>query len=980
MSHALIRRVAVTAAALLTPLLPVLASPSASAEDSYVPGDVVRPLWESSLGYLELPGATSSYVMHERQQYREDEPAHRAVVRLSDGETVRQVRRPEGSPTWPTLVDDSYVQLVEPPGAPRRVEVRDVETGELTGTMEIGGQVYVHGDDEWALLTTQHADTDDYSLTVAWPDGRTVAVPGRLRDLPRWAGGDSSAAFVTSGSTAYEVDPATGVVEPVTFPGAPAAASLWAVTPTALYGHLTTYEGEGGESFWVVDRVTGELSARVDVPQDHRLRGLHPYGDGLAAVYLPDGAAPYRYELRPVDMATGALEAAVATDVAAARRTEDGRIVLAIGDVPAGRLAVAADEPEPVQPVTDLPRIAERAMGVGLSGDTVAASWGRPDGVRTTSVDGTEPWDAVHPAIDFHNEREKHFDLGGDVVLAQVNRRDGTDPFKFRLSWPGGGREVEGWRARLGNGGEYLIRGIPDSNSQMEVQEVRTGTAVTSWRDSKRGRVVDEDLLWAAPDANGVMTGTDLTGEQPDQVVEVPDRCDSAPLRDVRGRWALLVCDAYMVVDLMSVVAPYPVPARTERLALGDGFVAWVDHVETERYGDHTILLRVADLSPGHEVRSYGELRGEVFPPGPDFAVDDDGGPEIVYVDPASQVRRVDLSWIGTAPTTRPDRTAPSVEAGPGLADAVASNEQVRVEPTWTYVEDAPAQEPQSGLDTYDVRYRERLPGGGYDDWVEPVGWQGMGEASVGVSLDPGTGRCFAARATDKAGNTSAWSEPSCVYVDATAPTLSPTGGSKRFLQKLVWLVEFRFRAGDDDAVASYDVQRRSAPRGEPLGTWRTVLPATERTSASVEGRPGAQHCFRFRARDRAGIVSGWSPARCTVMPVDDHEFVTRGRAAFRYRNDAIAGTYTRLKEKGAHTTLRGQTGRQVGVWILRGPGQGKADVYTAGRRVGRISFAAARTRRVLVLLPATSRFRGGVRIVQATDRPVNVDAVVVVR
>lgn len=115
-------------------------------------------------------------------------------------------------------------------------------------------------------------------------------------------------------------------------------------------------------------------------------------------------------------------------------------------------------------------------------------------------------------------------------------------------------------------------------------------------------------------------------------------------------------------------------------------------------------------------------------------------------------------------------------------------------------------------------------------------------------------------------------------------------------------------------------------------------------------------------------------------MPVDDHELVTRGRAAFLNSDEAIVGTYTRLKQRGASTTLEAQTGRRVGVWILRRPGHGKADVYAAGRRIGRISFNGPFVRRVLVMLPETRRFSGAVRVVQVTDRPVQVDAIVVVR
>ena len=148
-------------------------------------------------------------------------------------------------------------------------------------------------------------------------------------------------------------------------------------------------------------------------------------------------------------------------------------------------------------------------------------------------------------------------------------------------------------------------------------------------------------------------------------------------------------------------------------------------------------------------------------------------------------------------------------------------------------------------------------------------------------------------------------------------------------------------------------------------------------TAAQV---PGSQVCLRSRARDRAGNVSDWTAARCSTAPVDDRSLSRTSGTSWQTSSAAIGRTYVRLARKGAAVSLGSQTGRTVGVWVLRGPGLGSADVYAAGRSVGRISFVARTTRRELVLLPVARGFSGTVKLVSRGSARVHVDAVTVVR
>ena len=146
---------------------------------------------------------------------------------------------------------------------------------------------------------------------------------------------------------------------------------LGLLLPDEAHVGLRDRRGAVADHAGLVDVLALLGEPRID--DEGRIVTLYPYGEGLAALYIPDGASLSETVLRPVEMTTGALLPAVATDVLAARRMQDGRIALALGDVPTGRLAVTPDGAGGVRYVTDLPRIAERVADVGLSGDTVAA-------------------------------------------------------------------------------------------------------------------------------------------------------------------------------------------------------------------------------------------------------------------------------------------------------------------------------------------------------------------------------------------------------------------------------------------------------------------------------------------------------------------------------------------------------------------------------------------------------------------------------
>ena len=112
----------------------------------------------------------------------------------------------------------------------------------------------------------------------------------------------------------------------------------------------------------------------------------------------------------------------------------------------------------------------------------------------------------------------------------------------------------------------------------------------------------------------------------------------------------------------------------------------------------------------------------------------------------------------------------------------------------------------------------------------------------------------------DNAGNVSDWSGPRCSLVDGAAPRLRPLTGPAPFdVTGSDGKIRFGYSATDDFGVLSYDVQTRTAAPGSLLGPWTNRASATTNTELVAPAAPGIELCVRFRARDLAGNVTGWS-------------------------------------------------------------------------------------------------------------------------
>ena len=445
---------------------------------------------------------------------------------------------------------------------------------------------------------------------------------------------------------------------------------------------------------------------------------------------------------------------------------------------------------------------------------------------------------------------------------------------------------------------------------------------------------------------------------------------------EVRGRWALLTCPTgTWVVDLSGRAETWqvPVPSDVSPPALGNGFVAVVAF-RTGSAGASEAVLTVTDLSERHDSRDYGPIHGLYSPPRPAFSADLAGGARLAYLDGRRQPRLITLDWL---PDLGPDDlTPPPAVTATGGSGRVSRDSPIKA--TWTASDQATGALPGSGVQSYDVRYRDTAG----TVWTQPSNLQGISVSQGAVPAANGRTTCWSVRARDREGNLSDWSADRCVLTDQTAPTVTAATAGPRVVSVVTRTsVSFRYAGTDANGVASYDVSYRLAARGGRLGPVAAPISwqRTTRSSQALTVAPGGQACFAVRVRDRAGNLSAPNGWKCAAVPLDDRAMTPGSHTSRWTQSGALAGTVTALTKPGAQVRLAAQQGRQLVVIAMAGPGQGKVDVYAAGVKVGQVSLAARTWRRVTVALPART-FTGTVVLRSASSAPSRIDGLAVLR
>jgi hypothetical protein len=192
-----------------------------------------------------------------------------------------------------------------------------------------------------------------------------------------------------------------------------------------------------------------------------------------------------------------------------------------------------------------------------------------------------------------------------------------------------------------------------------------------------------------------------------------------------------------------------------------------------------------------------------------------------------------------------------------------------------------------------------------------------------------------------------------------------------------------RFHATDDTGVTSYDVQQRVAAPGKGFGPWTSpaAWQGITATSVSRTVAPGAEVCFRSRARDAAGRTSPWGDQHCSVVPQDDAVFTRHGAAQRRTVGGALGGRLTRL-DKTTKASLTGSlAGRSiVARELIHDHAIGCLSVTWDGRPVKGCGAANGGHRFAWVWATSRATREGRVRIGGDLYQLNDVDAVAVLR
>ncbi|WP_029288578.1 hypothetical protein [Cellulomonas sp. HZM] len=480
---------------------------------------------------------------------------------------------------------------------------------------------------------------------------------------------------------------------------------------------------------------------------------------------------------------------------------------------------------------------------VGLTDDLVVAQ--TADGIST--LDRSGPRTAWTP-VDVDGARlvGNLLDADSGTLLVDAGEHD-------EIAW----QQADGsWSARevpdgtvLGRGARYALH---ESTDGWLVRDARTGDEVWDYAVAAGSTAaIDGDHLWVL-----------VAASAPGEVRELREldlgtqtSISSAPFASrvlavaPAGRWATVTTPGYptrFVRDLTGVLDSWAAPYEDR-----DTFVTGRDvAVGLDRAGGAFV---VADLGKDRTTTSYGPASGAQ----PDV---DESGTSAVYVDAVGHARLVDLSGLPAAATQVEDHDAPNVPWVASLPPVSAGTTVVAT----TYVPTDVATFPfvAAGGVTVEMRSRQARPGDSSTPWSTPTAG-----TTRSVRAVDGRSTCFEARARDRFGNTSDWSQPECTLSDLAAPTLTKVSVPPAVIVKAGRATAtVTYAATDATGIGSFDVRYKVWPRGSSAyGAWtyRSSFQGTTSQKASVTITTGQRICFAARVRDRQGHVSAWSSSRC---------------------------------------------------------------------------------------------------------------------
>ena len=196
-----------------------------------------------------------------------------------------------------------------------------------------------------------------------------------------------------------------------------------------------------------------------------------------------------------------------------------------------------------------------------------------------------------------------------------------------------------------------------------------------------------------------------------------------------------------------------------------------------------------------------------------------------------------------------------------------------------------------------------------------------------------------------------------CADRDLTAPSVTLTAPTTLIVTagttRLAW------SAADNaggSGLASYDLQRATAPYNGPLVGWayyRRLLVTSVTTSSPARG---STDCWYARSRDAAGNLSALSNRRCVLTPLDDRDLAagsgwTRTTGATNWFN----GSFSSATKLGATLSRASVRTTHLELLAYRCPTCGSVTVLLNGSPLRTVSLASSTSGRAWFALPRFS-------------------------
>jgi hypothetical protein len=176
------------------------------------------------------------------------------------------------------------------------------------------------------------------------------------------------------------------------------------------------------------------------------------------------------------------------------------------------------------------------------------------------------------------------------------------------------------------------------------------------------------------------------------------------------------------------------------------------------------------------------------------------------------------------------------------------------------------------------------------------------------------------------------------IYVDGTPPTITmsaPTAVTMGTKMTATW------SGHDDQAVDNYDAQYQVANWNGPLGAAQWLLPpATKATTKTFSGTYGQTYCYRVRARDYAGNLSGWA-RRCTSIPLRARSLTYTGKWVRQASAAYFTGVAYRTNVTGQYARLTGVQGQHMWLVATKCPVCGTVQVRWNGAVIANVNLAS---------------------------------------